>query len=123
MEMTALFESFDKTKAGGMVNSANANLAATVIPGYLCPSASDPEYNTAEYPLKGLVGTSGFEFTRERASFKSGSLYAGGRAHYVAVHGAVENVADRAKYTAYCLLSNPITPTPSSQWFQVKRKV
>ncbi|MDR1270055.1 MAG: DUF1559 domain-containing protein [Planctomycetaceae bacterium] len=102
MEMTALYDSFDKTEtvamaaasnAAGTLHTANKDLAATVISQYLCPSASDPEYQTtAAGAIKGLASVM---FTRERVSFTSGNLYAGGRTHYVAVQGALENAADR----------------------------
>jgi prepilin-type N-terminal cleavage/methylation domain-containing protein len=102
LEMTALFESFTKTGTIGMASAsgfagtastANANLAATVIPLYLCPSASDPEYQTtAAGAIKGL---SYIAFTRESVSFYSTYWFKGGRTHYVAVHGAIENQADR----------------------------
>jgi type II secretory pathway pseudopilin PulG len=114
MEMTALFDSFDRNGARGMIATSNANLAATVISHYLCPSAGDPEYDTGVYPLKGLVGTTGFAFTREKASFNSGgSSYAGGRTHYVAVHGAVENTTDRARYTSYTPSSTTTSTLPT----------
>jgi prepilin-type processing-associated H-X9-DG protein len=53
------------------------------------------------YPLRGF-GTTRFEFTRERASFIGTPFWhAGSRTHYVAVHGAVRNQADRDTYTPY----------------------
>jgi type II secretory pathway pseudopilin PulG len=124
MEMTALFDSFNKYGHYGMVAglapnasstldlTTNADLAATVIPHYLCPSASDPEYDLTVNPLKGFggVGLTRFEFTREKASFNNIFRYAGGRTHYVAIHGAVENQTDRDKYTPY----TPKTTTSST---------
>jgi prepilin-type processing-associated H-X9-DG protein len=103
MEMTALYESFDKTGTNGMASTSNATLASTVIPHYLCPSTGTPETVTGS--LKGLASVS---FTREKVSFTSyGAVHAGGRTHYVAVHGSLENSADRttnyysAHYQAY----------------------
>jgi prepilin-type N-terminal cleavage/methylation domain-containing protein/prepilin-type processing-associated H-X9-DG protein len=124
MEMTALFDSFNRYGHYGMIAglapnatstldlTTNATLAATIIPPYLCPSASDPEYDTTVYPLKGFgaVGLTNFEFTREKASFNNIFKYAGGRTHYVGVHGAVENQADRDQYTPY----TPSTTTTST---------
>jgi prepilin-type N-terminal cleavage/methylation domain-containing protein/prepilin-type processing-associated H-X9-DG protein len=99
MEMTALYNSFDKAGANGLLASTNTNLSATVIPHYLCPSAGDPEYDLNANPLGSFAGSS-FEFTREKMSFSSGGLHAGGRTHYVAVHGAVKDTADRANYSS-----------------------
>jgi prepilin-type N-terminal cleavage/methylation domain-containing protein/prepilin-type processing-associated H-X9-DG protein len=125
MEMTALFDSFNKYGHYGMIAglstaasgtgdySSNASLAATIIPVYLCPSTSDPEYDTATYPLKGF-GTTRFEFTREKAGFQSGAFgYAGGRTHYVAVHGAVANQTDRNTYTPYTPNSTTTSTLPT----------
>jgi prepilin-type N-terminal cleavage/methylation domain-containing protein/prepilin-type processing-associated H-X9-DG protein len=118
MEMTALFNSFDKTGGDGMLASTNTNLAATVISHYLCPSAGQPEYDTtAAGPLKILALYGDFEFTREKVSFRSSgfsSLYSGARTHYVAVHGAVENETDRASHKSYSPLSNPNPPVAAS---------
>ncbi|MDR0703962.1 MAG: DUF1559 domain-containing protein [Planctomycetaceae bacterium] len=111
MEMMPLWDSIDKTTSYGMVtnlagtlNTTNAAIATTVIPAYLCPSASDPEYDLTVQPLRSLVGTSAtylarFKFTRTEVSFYNTYLIAGGRTHYVAIHGAVRDAADRATYT------------------------
>jgi hypothetical protein len=81
------------SNAAGMLHTANKDLAATVISQHLCPSTSDPEYQTT---VAGAIkGLSSVTFTRERVSFTSGNtLYAGGRTHYVAVHGSLENATD-----------------------------
>jgi prepilin-type N-terminal cleavage/methylation domain-containing protein/prepilin-type processing-associated H-X9-DG protein len=108
MEMTALYESFDKTATMAMVTETispstgirtdrpNKDLTTTVIPQYLCPSAGKPEYDTTSTSIKGLAS---IEFSRERVSFtSSNNVHAGGRTHYVAVHGALENAADRTNH-------------------------
>ena len=112
MEMTALFDSFDRNGNRGMVNPNNHNLAETVIPAYLCPSASAPA--TVADSLKGLNSV---RFTRETAFFTSigitGGTFTGGRTHYVAVHGAVENQADRDNhYPAASWSYSPANPPP-----------
>ena len=101
LEMAALVESLDRTSTNGMMtnsagtlNPTNAAIAATVVPAYLCPSAGDPPVTAAS--LKGL---SSIQFTRESVSFfASPYQIAGGRTHYVAVHGAVRDAADRAAH-------------------------
>ncbi|MDR1478228.1 MAG: DUF1559 domain-containing protein [Planctomycetaceae bacterium] len=99
MEMTTLWGSFDKAGVNGLLAATNRDLSETVIPHYLCPSAGEPEYDKTAYPLRTLYGTStatqsAFKFTREKMGFNSGGLHAGGRTHYVAVHGAVKDSAD-----------------------------
>jgi prepilin-type processing-associated H-X9-DG protein len=124
MEMTALFDSFDKTAAGGFAGPkthVNRSLAETVIPAYLCPSAGDPQYDTTTTtgnPLRTFTSSAtllaDFKFTHDTASFTSGSNYfTGGRTHYVAVHGAVKDSNDRMLYTSYCFYGSgnlPLTP-------------
>jgi prepilin-type N-terminal cleavage/methylation domain-containing protein len=124
IERTAIFDAIDRTTTRGMAyvatnTTTNMELAQTIIPLYLCPSAGAPEYSTAENPLKGLYGTlanvqAGFEFTRERASFLVSSgvtsgTYVGGRTHYVAVHGAVKDQTDRDQN--YPVLSSSYAPS------------
>lgn len=103
LEQTALIDSLDKTSTYGMVtnrdgtiNTTNAAIAETVIPAYLCPSTSDPA------PITGsLKGLSSIEFTRERVSFYASPYkISGGRTHYVAVHGAVKDLADYRSYAS-----------------------
>jgi prepilin-type processing-associated H-X9-DG protein len=110
MEMTALFDTFKATLSDGMsepedmADNSNLALAQTVISNYLCPSVGKPEYNVNENPMMfmwylseiqwGSTGT--FEFTREKSSFTNAfTRYAGGRTHYVAVHGSHENETER----------------------------
>lgn len=101
IERVAMVDALDKTSADGMLtnaagtlNMANSAIATTVIPTYLCPSASDPDSITGSQKGVNVV-----EFTRERVNFASGSSYfAGGRTHYAAVHGAVKDVTDANTY-------------------------
>ncbi len=105
LEMTALFDSFDKDGANGLQSPTNIDLVSTVVPAYLCPSASDPDYDsnpkTAAGPLKGMLAFNtqygDFEFTRERASFRGlpVAFQTGARTHYVAVHGAHSDESER----------------------------
>jgi prepilin-type processing-associated H-X9-DG protein len=121
MEMTALFGTYrptsrmqaecdyvEENETYENVINANINIqiAQTVIPGYLCPSAGKTAYSeTSGGPMTFIYLYSGpawgcpataLEFTRVKSSFHNGtSLYAGGRTHYVAVHGAHENEAER----------------------------
>jgi hypothetical protein len=107
--MTALYDSFDKSCTIGMAsgqtdgsyltpessatNTSNAALAAMVIPGYLCPSASDTPYQTqTSGRVKALFWV---EMTRESVVFFSTNWFRGGRTHYVPIHGALLNAADR----------------------------
>jgi len=103
LELTALVDSLDKTTEWGMMtdpdrtaNTTNVAVADTVVPHYLCPSASAPDTITGT--LKLLPAP--VQFTRERVSFVvSPYLITGGRTHYVAVHGAVKDDADRNNYS------------------------
>jgi prepilin-type processing-associated H-X9-DG protein len=102
MEMTHLYETFDNTNLAGLKTAGDLNrttylsnsaLANVVIPGYLCPSASDPTYTlTSSGYLKGLQHIT---FTRERMGFYSSGWIEGGRSHYVPVHGAIKDAADK----------------------------
>ncbi|MDR2170442.1 MAG: DUF1559 domain-containing protein [Planctomycetaceae bacterium] len=103
MEMTASYDSFYKNTSIGMAsamgfagtsNTQNATLAATVIPGFLCPSTSNPATRTINV-IKGLTYVT---FTRDSIDFYSTYWFRGGRTHYVAVHGALENLADRTNH-------------------------
>ena len=110
LEMVALVDALDKTSIYGLVtninetvNQTNFELAKTVIPTYICPSAGEPDYDTNAPLLRSLIGTSAtnlskFKFTRTEVSLYNTYLIAGGRTHYVAVHGAVRDAAERATY-------------------------
>jgi hypothetical protein len=103
MEMTASYDSFDPnvpcvmcagTGTAGTANAGNKDLAELVIPNYLCPSASDIPYTlTTSGALKNLANV---KFSRTWMEFyANGAWHKGGRTHYAAIHGAVENYADR----------------------------
>jgi prepilin-type N-terminal cleavage/methylation domain-containing protein/prepilin-type processing-associated H-X9-DG protein len=106
MEMTSLYETFNRAGTIGMAsasglagttNTSNAALAATVIPSFLCPSTSEPQYTTTG-TTNSIKGLSYVEFTRTSVSFYSSNWYRGGRTHYVGIQGSLENAADRTNH-------------------------
>ena len=111
LERAALVDALDRnsnygmvTNAAGTLNPTNTAIANTVIPTYLCPSAGNPQYDIKADLLKAFTSNTKqldvFAFTREQVSFAiSTAVLKGGRTHYVAVHGAVRDAADRATYT------------------------
>jgi prepilin-type N-terminal cleavage/methylation domain-containing protein len=107
MEMTSLYETKDFSGSYGLIdsygtagtsNTQNRDLVNTLIPGFLCPSASD-------IPLEPITyggTTPRFKYldnpklTRERVEFYSQNMwFKGSRSHYAPVHGAQESVSDR----------------------------